>query len=96
MTETVSGDIMVEAHTSYMRVTGSSVGVFWGFFVIHYNKYNTIIEHISTPVPTVDNIPIQIYMHMLYSSVFLVFRCFPAKVYILLLIALEQTRCARV
>ena len=27
-----------------------------------YNKYNTIIEHISTPVPTVDNIRMQIYM----------------------------------
>ena len=35
-------------------------------FLFHYNKYNTIIEHISTPVPTVDNICIQIYMYMLY------------------------------
>ena len=41
--------------------------VFGRFFLkIQYNKYNTIIEHISTPVPTVDNIRIQIYMHMLY------------------------------
>ena len=28
-----------------------------------YNKYNTIIEHVITPVPTVDNIHIQIYMY---------------------------------
>ena len=35
-------------------------------FLIQYNKYNTIIEHISTPVPTVDNIHIQIYMLMFY------------------------------
>ena len=35
-------------------------------FLIQYNKYNTIIERISTPVRTVDNIRIQIYMHMLY------------------------------
>ena len=35
-------------------------------FLIQYNKYNTIIQHISTPVPTVDNIRIQIYMLMLY------------------------------
>ena len=33
---------------------------------VQYNKYNTIIQHISTPVPTVDNIRIQIYMLMLY------------------------------
>ena len=25
------------------------------FFFIQYNKYNTIIEHVSTPVPTMDN-----------------------------------------
>ena len=29
------------------------------------NQYNTIIEHVSTPVPTVDNIHIQIYVYML-------------------------------
>ena len=40
--------------------------LFFFFFLIQYNKYNTIIEHISTPVATVDNIHIQIYMHMLY------------------------------
>ena len=39
---------------------------FFFFFFIQYNKYNTVIEHISTPVPTVDNIRIQIYMLMLY------------------------------
>ena len=35
------------------------------FVVLNLKKreYNTIIEHISTPVPTVDNIRIQIYMH---------------------------------
>ena len=36
------------------------------FFKIQYNKYNTIIQHISAPVPTVDNTRIQIYMLMLY------------------------------
>ena len=35
-------------------------------FLIQYNKYNTIIQHISAPVPTVDNTRIQIYMLMLY------------------------------
>ena len=25
------------------------------FSFIHYNKYNIIIEHVSTPVPTTDN-----------------------------------------
>ena len=29
------------------------------------NQYNTIREHVSTPVPTVDNIHIQIYVYML-------------------------------
>ena len=39
---------------------------FFPFFLkIQYNKYNTIIEHVSTPVPTVDNIRIQICMYML-------------------------------
>ena len=33
--------------------------------LIQYNEYNTIIEHVSTSVPTVDNIHIQIYMYML-------------------------------
>ena len=36
------------------------------FFKIQYNKYNTIIQQISTPIPTADNIRIQIYMLMLY------------------------------
>ena len=36
------------------------------FFKIQYNKYNTIIQQINTPIPTVDNIRIQIYMLMLY------------------------------
>ena len=40
--------------------------VFIVFFKIQYNKYNTIIQHISAPVPTVDNTRIQIYMLMLY------------------------------
>ena len=35
-------------------------------FLIQYNKYNTIIQHISAPVPAVDNTRIQIYMLMLY------------------------------
>ena len=33
--------------------------------LIQYNKSNKIIEHVSTPVPTVDNIHIQIYIYML-------------------------------
>ena len=33
--------------------------------LIQYNEYNTIIEHVSTSVPSVDNIHIQIYMYML-------------------------------
>ena len=33
------------------------------FSFIHYNKYNTIIEHVSTPVPTMDNIHIYIYIY---------------------------------
>ena len=40
--------------------------LFLFFFKIQYNKYNTIIQHISTPVPTVDNLRIKIYMLMLY------------------------------
>ena len=36
------------------------------FYFIQYNKYNTIIQHISAPVPTVDNTHIKIYMLMLY------------------------------
>ena len=36
------------------------------FLKIQYNKYNTIIQHSSTPVPTVDSLRIQIYMLMLY------------------------------
>ncbi len=39
---------------------------FFLLFLIQYNKYNTIIQHISAPVPTVDNTRIQIYMLMLY------------------------------
>ena len=41
------------------------------FSVVFFNnlkkikKYNTIIEQVSTPVPTVDNIHIQIYAYML-------------------------------
>ena len=35
-------------------------------FFIQYNKYNTIIQHISAPVPTVDNTHIQIYMLIIY------------------------------
>ena len=30
-------------------------------FLFQYNKFNTIIEHVSTPVPTVDNIYKYIY-----------------------------------
>ena len=29
---------------------------------IHYDKYNTILEHVSTPVPTMDN-SIQTYIY---------------------------------
>ena len=39
---------------------------FFLMFFIQYNKYNTIIQHISAPVPTVDNTHIQIYMLIIY------------------------------
>ena len=32
---------------------------------IQYNDYNTIIEFVSTPVPTMDNKHTQIYMYTL-------------------------------
>ena len=34
-------------------------------FLIQYNEYNTIIEHVSTPVPTMDNRRIQTYTYRL-------------------------------
>ena len=30
------------------------------FSFIHYNDYNTVIKHVNTPVPTMDNRLIQI------------------------------------
>ena len=55
---------------SFLRVYHVYMCVFSSFFLflflIQYNKYNTIIQHISAPVPTVDNTRIQIYMLMLY------------------------------
>ena len=37
--------------------------LFYNFSLIQYNESNKIIEHVNTPIPTVDNIHIQIYMY---------------------------------
>ena len=35
------------------------------FIIIQHNEYNTIIEHVSTHVPTVDNI--YIYVNVMHT-----------------------------
>ena len=37
---------------------------FFIYILIQYNEY-TIIEHVSTPVPTMDNRHTQVYMYRL-------------------------------
>ena len=39
--------------------------VFDTFPFVQYNEYGTVVEHVSAPVPKVDNIYIQIYMYKL-------------------------------
>ena len=58
--------VFVVVFTLFLKIVVFVVVVFYTLIFFQYNIYNTIIELISTPVPTVDNIRIQIYMLMLY------------------------------
>jgi len=50
--------VAVNCHSHYVSIVNEISDS------IQCNKYNTIIEHVSMPVPTVDYIHIQTYMYM--------------------------------